>query len=161
MWVWYEDLNAPIPTPFGLIKPAGAGAAPRPAGAAPALPEMPAGIPGMPGMPSGVPGTPGAAATIPKATDFIRGKVKADQTSVGLKPGGSVQVTFTNSAAGPMSLEVVAKPDGVTVKPESAALNAGEKQVLTLQAAKGGKSGVIHVRIDPTGEIVPIQVEVK
>jgi hypothetical protein len=172
LWVWYEDLNAPIATPFGVIHPAGAGATPRPAGAAPVLPGIPGGMPGMPGMPAGMPGMPAgmpsglppapvAASTTPQAADFIRGKVKADQTSVGLKHGGSSQVTFTNSASEPMSLQVVAKPDGVTVKPESAALNAGGKQVLTLHAAKGAKAGVIQVRIDPTGEIVPIQVAVK
>jgi len=151
VWMWYEDQNAPMRTPFGLINPSpngGRGVAPPPPG-----------VPGMPGMP-GMPGA-GASAGMPNLESILGNKVKADQTSVTLTPGRSAQLTFTNEALGAMNLKVAAKPAGVTVDPESAELGPNGKQVLTLKAGKGAKAGVIHVRVEPSGEIIAIKVEVK
>ena len=65
-------------------------------------------------MPPGLSGPPANLAAL------IANKVKADQTSVTLKPGGSAQVTFANSALGPMTLKVDTTPPGVTADPPSA-----------------------------------------
>ena len=87
LWVWYEDQSAPIRLPWGDITPApDAKAADGPAA--------------PPAMPPGISGGPANLAAL------IGNKVKADQTSVTLKSGGSAQVTFANSALGPMTLRV-------------------------------------------------------
>jgi hypothetical protein len=142
LWVWYQDQSAPIRLPWGTITP-------EPASQTAGAPAAP------PAMPPGVSGPPANLAAL------IGNKVKADQTSVTLKSGGSAQVTFANSALGPMTLKVDSKPAGVTVEPESADVAANGKQTLTLSAAKDAKAGVVRVRIEQTGEIIPLAVEVK
>jgi hypothetical protein len=142
LWVWYEDQSAPIRLPWGDITPA----PDAKAADGPAAPHA---------MPPGISGGPANLAAL------IGNKVKADQTSVTLKSGGSAQVTFANSALGPMTLKVDAKPTGVTVEPLSSDVTPNGKQTLTLRAAKGANAGVVRVRIEQTGEIIPIAVEIK
>ena len=159
-WMWYEDPNAGVRTPFGMMQ-----GGVRPPGAAPgapgALPMPPGGMPGgIPGM--GMPGTgiPGAASgggiVIPETIDFV----KADKTSVAVKPGQPGEVTLSNTAIGPMKVAVTAKPEGITAKPESFELSPNGKTTVTVTAGDAAKGGVIQFRIEPTSQTISVQVDV-
>jgi hypothetical protein len=67
---------------------------------------------------------------------------------------------LVSSAPGMMRFVVESKPIGVTVKPESGDLKAGEKTVLKIEAGKNAAPGTLNVRIDPTGTIIPIRVAI-
>ena len=123
------------------------------------LRQTPVGITMNPGtaMPGGLPGLP----SIPTTADFALNKVKADKGSVTLKPGESAEVTFSNSAAGTMTISLEAKAAGIEVAPEHLGLKQGEKAAITLKALKDAKSVVLQFRVDQTAEIIPIRVAVE
>jgi len=86
--------------------------------------------------------------------------VKADKQSVALKPGQSGQVSITNTAAGVMTLAIETPLPGVEAKLDQAELKIGGRAVLTLRAERAA-TGVVTLKVQQTGETIPITVEVK
>jgi hypothetical protein len=130
-WYWYVDPDQLSLTPFGKMKPGS-------------------------GIASGKP-------VIPKPEDmnFIFNLVKADKAAVSLAPGGTEQVTISNTAQGPMSLSLSGAPPGVEVKLDRMDLSAGEKAVLSLRAGADAKPGVLSVRVEQTNQVIPISISIK
>jgi hypothetical protein len=130
-WYWYVDQATLHQTPFGGAK------------------DGPASTP-----------TPIA---IPKAEDmvYIFTLVKADKQAVNLKPGETEKVTITNSAKGAMVISLSGKIEGVQMSLDRQNLQAGEQAVLTIKAESQAKSGGLAVQVSPTGQTIPIQVNVK
>jgi hypothetical protein len=136
-WYWYVDQDALRQTPFGKMTPG-----PYPKGAAPAT-AMPPSIPNLEQM-----------------EKLFSQQVKVDKTSVTLKPGESEQVTITNGAKGPITVELMGKIPGVDVKLDEMNIPAGEKAVLTLRAGAAAKPGVLSVLVEQTNQVFSIQVNV-
>jgi hypothetical protein len=129
-WYWYVDQEAMRNTPFGKMTP------------------------GPPGTSGGLP------AAMPDNADFVMKLVKADKESVTLKPGQSDTVTIRNGAPGIMDISVEGKIPGIEAKLDHGNLKVGDQAVLTLLAGDGAKSGVINVKVEQTGQVIPIQVSV-
>ena len=140
-WYWYVDQSALRRTPFGEMK-----AGPPVAGGA-AAPS--------PSLPTSIPDSPETAAAL------FMNKVRSDKSSVNLKAGQTEEVTFTNSAPGPMTLSIPVPLKGVETKFDPAEMKTGEKAVLVLKAGEGAKSGVLKVKVEQTGEMISIQVAVQ
>jgi hypothetical protein len=132
-WYWYVDPESLRVTPFGKMNPGSAQES-----ASPSIPVIPTTVP-----------------------DFIYKQVKADKTSVALKPGESDRVTITNSAPGAMNISLMGSLPGVEVKLDRTVLNAGEKAVLTVQAGHDAKSGVLSIQVEQTNQVIPIQVAIR
>jgi hypothetical protein len=133
-WYWYMDLEALRETPFGKMSPG----------------------------PDRAPGTLPAPGAVPTTTpDWILNEVKLDKQSVSLRAGESEEVAVTNGAPGPMSISVAGKVPGIDVKFDRTDLKAGEKALLTLRAGNDARSGVLSIRVEQTGEMLPIQITVK
>lgn len=130
-WYWYVDQEALRKTPFGK------------------------GTPGPPGASGGLP------AAIPDNADFVMSLVKADKDSVSLKPGQSEKVTIRNGAPGIMDISLVGTIPGVEAKLDHANLKVGDQAVLTLQAGDGAKSGLVSIKVEQTGQVIPITVSVQ
>lgn len=108
--------------------------------------------------PTATAGTP----VMPKISlDVALGKVKADKQAVNLKPGETEQVTITNDAPGPMKLALENSLPGIEAKFDRVDLNTNDKALLTLRAGKGATGGVLGISIQPTGEVLRIEVSVK
>ena len=138
-WYWYVDQSALRQTPFGVMTP-GAG------------PAAPSGAVTPPPMPSG--------ADIDALVNRFMSQVKADKQAVALKVGESAQVTITNSAGGAMTLSLSVNAFGVEAKLDRTELKGGDKAILTLRAGEQAKPGVVTVRVEPTAQIIPIQITV-
>lgn len=130
-WYWYVDQEGLRNTPFGRMTP------------------------GPRGTSGGLP------AAIPENADFVMTLVKADKDSVTLKPGESETVTIRNGAPGIMDISVEGKIPGVEAKLDHGNLKVGDQAVLTLQAGDGAKSGVVSIKVEQTGQVIPIQVSVQ
>ncbi len=131
-WYWWVDPEALRETPWGRMTP-GPGVRPT-SSAFPAIPDS--------------------------AEPFLH-QVKADKQSVRLKPGRSEQVTITNTAPGPMTVSLAGAPPGIVAKLDRGEMKIGDKAVLTLNANENAKSGLLNLRVEQTGELIPIQVEVQ
>lgn len=141
-WFWYIDQSSMM-SPAGVTsKRSPKSAAPPPGGAAAAT----AGV---------------SLDNIPKTVDFALNKVKPDKDSITIAPGGTAEITITNGSMGYAKLLGPNAPAGVEGKLDRVELQAGQKAVLTLHATKDAKSGVLYLTVMPTGETVPIRVEVK
>jgi hypothetical protein len=130
-WYWYVDQEALRTTPFGKMTP------------------------GLPGASGGLP------AAIPDNADFVMTLVKADKDSVSLKPGQPETVTIRNGAPGIMDISLEGKIPGVEAKLDHGNLKVGDQAVLTLQAGDGAKSGLVSIKVEQTGQVIPIQVSVQ
>jgi hypothetical protein len=130
-WYWYVDMESLRDSPFGKMTP----------GATPASAPVPS--------------------VIPSSVDFVLNKVQTDRQSVALKPGGSAEVAIANTAPGIMMLSVSPGAPGVAAELSKPNLNAGERGVLTLKAGQNARSGQVIIMIQPTGESIPIQVNVE
>jgi hypothetical protein len=130
-WYWYVDQEALRTTPFGKMTP------------------------GPPGTAGGFP------AAMPDNADFVMTLVKADKDSVSLKPGQSETVTIRNGAPGIMDIAVAGTIPGVEAKLDHANLKVGDQAVLTLQAGDGARSGLLNIKVEQTGQVIPIQVSVQ
>ena len=139
LWYWYVDQSKLADTPFGRMK------------AGPPLP---------PGQ-KVTDAFGGAAPLIPDKPDAFLNKVLADRTKVALKTRSTGQVTLTNTAPGVMFVSVANKLGGIQATFSASSIKAGEKSVLTLKASEGAKSGTLNIRIEPTGEILPIEISVQ
>lgn len=132
-WFWYVDMQELAKTPFGKMTPG-------PGGAVGSLP-----------------------AVIPDNADFVMKLVRADKGSVSLKPGQSESVTISNGAPGIMDVAVSETVPGVEAKLDHSKLAVGDKAVLTLRAGDGAINiaGAVSIKVEQTGQIIPIQVLVK
>jgi hypothetical protein len=133
LWFWYIEKSTLLVTPFGTRNEADL---------------------------KGMLGPPPSAANIPTTPDFAMNKIKADKTSIALKPGESADVSFSNSATGFMSVSVYTRTPGIEVKPERADVKPGGKATFTLKAVGGAASSVVSLRVDQTGELIPIQIKI-
>ena len=138
-WYWYVDPDTLRETPFGKIAAAPTGtaanspeAASRPAVKVPTLADM----------------------------NFIFTQVKADKQQVNVKPGESQEVTFSNTAPGPMNITLVGKIPGISFQLDRTEMKAGEKAVLTVRATDEAKAGTISVQVEQTNQVIPIQVNI-
>jgi hypothetical protein len=145
VWYWYVDQNALRQTPFGVMNPG----PPAPSGAmSPGPPQFGATTP--PPMPSGV--------DVQGLLNRLKSQAKADKQTVALKVGESGQVTIANSAEGVVTLSLNVDAPGVDAKLDRTELKAGEKAILTLRAGEQAKPGLVNVRVEQSGQIIPIQV---
>jgi hypothetical protein len=145
-WYWWVDPNAPQPTPFGMINmmKAMTGAAGAGATAAP---------------PASVPSLPSSAVLTSPAVALH--KVAVDRQSIVLRTGESGEVTFTNSALGPMSVSLSGvPPDGFQVTPTHADMQKDGKATITVKALEGAKAVALHFQVMPTGEDIAVQVSI-
>jgi len=128
-WMWYVDKDAMLMTPFGKVS-----LAPRTGEAA----STPA--PGAPQPP-----------TIPASVDQFFALIKADKTSLVLKPGASGQVVISNGTPGVTILEIASQVPGMEAKLDTAAVPAGGKAVLTLTHMLGSEPALDECRGEPAG----------
>jgi hypothetical protein len=132
-WYWYVDQDALLNTPWGRMRPG-----PSPENGAPAPPPL----------------------AIPTSADFVYKLIRLDKTAVQLRAGESAEVTVTNGAPGPMTISVPAALPGLEAKLDKSTLPAGGKATLTLRASEGAKSGVLHVQVEPTMQLLPLQITI-
>ncbi len=135
-WYWYVDPDDLRNTPWGHMTP---GPNPSPNGAAPGLPPLPTA----------------------KDMEFIFQQVKADKTAVTLKAGGSEEVTISNGAKGPMTVNLAGVPPGVEAKLDRETIGAGEKAILTLRAGANARPGVVSLRVQQTNHLIQIQTAIQ
>jgi hypothetical protein len=83
-----------------------------------------------------------------------------DRQAVSLKTGQTELVTIANGTAGDVSISLEGQIAGVEAKLDRTVLKAGEKAVLSVLAGRGANSGVLTIRVEKTGEVLPIQVTV-
>jgi len=133
-WVWYVDQDARLNTPFGRMTPG----AMRADGATPPPPSI---------------------ANMPSAETLLK-QVQLDKDAVRLKVGETAEVTVANGAPGPISLSLSAAVPGIQAKLDKTSIPAGGKATVTLRAAKGAKSGVLNVQVEPTMQLLPIQIAI-
>ena len=98
---------------------------------------------------------------IPASFNELFSQVKADKSAVSLKPGASDQVVISNGMVGPINVTVDGKIDGIQAAFDHSEIKPGEKGTMTIKAADGAKPGELTVRIQQTGQKIPIQVVVK
>jgi hypothetical protein len=132
-WYWYLDTAMRNASPMGEMKPG----PPRAADAPPAMPVIAA------------------------STEELFAQVKADKAAVGVKPGSPDQIVISNGMVGPINLSVQGKIEGIEAAFDRAEIKPGEKATLTVKAANGAKDGVLSVRVQQTGQTIPIQVVLK
>ena len=133
-WYWYVDQDALLNTPWGRMKP---GAFPERGAAAP--PSLP---------------------IIPTSADFLAHQIQLDKTAVSLKAGESAEVTIANGMSGPVMLSVPDAMPGLEAKLDKGTLQGRGKATLTLRAAKGAKSGVLNIQVEPTMQRLPLQITI-
>lgn len=129
-WFWYVDQEALHQTPFGRMK---AGPGPR---------------------------TGTLPASIPDSADFVSKLVKADKETVELKPGVAEKVILTNSAPGNMDLVIEGAIPGVEATLDHPQMKIGDQAVLTLKGGDNPQAGLLSIRVQQTGLVIPIQVVV-
>ena len=129
-WCWYVDQDELRNSPFGKMT----------AGTTPSSAPVPT--------------------SIPTNYDFVLNQVKADKEEIALKAGQTGQVTIANAAPGTMHLTLVGQVPGVEAKLESGEVAAGGKVALKLQAGKNAGSGLLVIRVEQTGETIPVRVKV-
>ena len=136
-WVWYVDRERLSHTPWGIMK--GESSSGDKAGAP------------MPPMPN--------------AADMagMLQQVKVDRSEVALEEGKAGQVTFSNGAAGAITLSFLGPPPaGIEAKFDHTELKAGEQAVLSLRATGTPKTkATLQVRVDPTNQVIPIQISAR
>ena len=133
-WCWYVDQDALRNTPWGRMTP----------GASPAKGAAP----------------PPSLASIPTSADFLYKQIQLDKTAVSLRAGESAEVTIVNGAPGPVVVSVPAALPGLEAKLDKSTLPAGGKATLALRAAKGARSGVLNVQVEPTMQLLRLQVTI-
>jgi hypothetical protein len=60
-----------------------------------------------------------------------------------------------------MDISLEGKIPGVEAKLDHGNLKVGDQAVLTLQAGDGAKSGLVSIKVEQTGQVIPIQVSVQ
>lgn len=133
-WYWYLSKAMQHASPFGEMKP---------------------GPPSLDGAPP--PLMPNIAGSI----EELYAQVKADKSTVSVKPGSSDQVAITNGMTGPITLTLQGKLDGIQAAFDHAEIKPGEKATLTVKAAEGAKAGVLNVYVQQTRQTIPVEVVLK
>jgi hypothetical protein len=178
-WCWYLDPAMDGKMPWGTMPNLTAGTPMAPGAVLPMI-NMPPGTPAPP-VPPGFGGPPTAstmdptmiaalkaAAHVP-VTDASFGPVpeealnhvKLESASVSLKPGGEAKIKISNDSADARALLLVGQVPGVESKLEAPSIDGGKSTNLTLKASDQAKSGTIQLVVATTGELLPIQVNVK
>jgi len=140
LWCWTVDQDV-IQTPFGEMRRPRTAQAGASSGATPDL-------------------------TVPSVADMTR-TVAADKSEVELGERKTDQVVFRNSLPGPIKLSLDApQTPGLEVKLDrpDVAPNGTARVVLTYDPAAGGaREGtvVVNVVVQPTQQVIPIQVKLK
>ena len=140
-WYWYVDQKELRNSPFGAMVP---------------------GPPAKPGQGAvGLPPNGGSMPDINMSADFLFKQVKVDKEEVQLSGGDSADVNIANSAPGNMDISVAGTPDGVEAKLGKSTLQSSEKTVLTIKASPQARPGTVQIRVEQTGQIIPIQIKLK
>lgn len=132
-WYWYVAPEELNMTPFGRMS--GGPGTGNPLGAPPAMPQNPA---------------------------TLLTLVKADRSSVNLKPGAREEITISNGMPGAITLKFDHPPlPGLAVTADRLELKAGEKSVVTFEWKGEPDRGpvTVTVQVQPTGQTLPIQVQ--
>ena len=133
-WYWYVDQEGPYMTPAG---------------------KMTSGpFPGKGGAP------PPSLASIPTSADFLYKQIQLDKSAVSLRVGETAEVIIANGAPGPVVLSEAAALPGLEARLDKGTLPAGGKATLTLRAAKGAKSGVLEIQVEPTMQRLAVHVTI-
>jgi hypothetical protein len=137
-WYWYVDQKELRATPFGTM------------------------VPG-PSLQPGQSGPPPAAnlPNINMSADFLFKQVQVNKEELEIGAGDSTEVTVANTAPGTMDLVVFTAPDGIDARLDKSSLASNQKTALKIKTSIDAKSGVIQIRVDETGQIIPIQIKVK
>ena len=135
-WQWYV-IQTETMTPVGIVKKNDTGVSAAPAASAGNLPK-----------------------DIPNTVDFALGRVGMDRKAVLLNQDKPEKITIINASQGEVTLFMPTQL-GLDLKLEPARLNAGEKATLIIKATHESRPGTIYIQLIPTGELLPIQVEMK
>jgi hypothetical protein len=100
-------------------------------------------------------------ATFGPVSEEALNHVKLDSTSVSLKAGGEAKIKISNESPDTRALMVLGQLTGIEYKLEAASIDGGKSTNLTFKAAAGAQSGTIQLVVATTGEMLPIQVNVK
>ena len=103
---------------------------------------------------------PPSLASIPTSADFLYKLIRLDKPAVSLRAGESAEVTIASGAPGPVVLSVPAALPGLEATLDKSTLPGGGKATLTLRAAKGAKSGVLNVQVEPTMQVLPVRITI-
>jgi hypothetical protein len=179
-WCWYVDPAMDTKMPWGTLPTMTMGTPTAPGAILPMM-DPPAGGRQAPPVPPEFGGPPStstldpamvaalkAAAHVP-VTDATFGPVseeslnhvKLDSASVTLAAGGEAKIKISNDSADARALMVLGQVPGVEYKLEAASIDGGKSTNLTFKAGEGAKSGTIQLVVATTGEMLPIQVNVK
>jgi hypothetical protein len=141
-WYWWVDPNAQRPSPFGMMGSL--------------MAAMGAASPASP--PPAIPATADLA-----SPNIALHKVKADREKLSLKAGESADITFSNTALGPMSVALYggAAPEGIEVTPTHADLQQNGKAAITVKIHDGAPSTVLLFQVMPTQEAISVKVVVR
>lgn len=137
-WFWYVDQKEVRNTPFGVMTPGPAIRAVQPGASA-----------------------AGGAAGLDMTTDFLFKQVRFEKTEVELWAGDSAEVLIANSAPGNMDLSVFSAPEGIDARLASATVKSNEKTSLKIKTSRDARPGKIEIRVDQTGQIIPLQIKFK
>jgi hypothetical protein len=178
-WCWYVDPEMDGKMPWGTLPNFTAGT-PMPPGAVLPMVTMPPGA-AAPPVPSSFGGAaqpsamdptmiaalkaaahvPVTDATFGPVSEEALNHVKLDSTSVSLKAGGEAKIKISNESPDARALMVLGQLTGIEYKLEAASIDGGKSTNLTFKAAAGAQSGTIQLVVATTGEMLPIQVNVK
>jgi len=138
-WMWYVDQQALRDTPFGHMTPG----------------------PARPGQPPATPPPVANLANMNMSADFLFKQVKANKDEVTLAAGESAEVLVVNSAPGIMDVIVQGAPQGIEAKLEKTSLQSNETAALRIKAGPEARPGAVNIRVEQTGQLIPIQVKLK
>ena len=137
-WFWHVDTEALRDTPFGHMTPG----PPAKAGqTGPVLPTNPA--------------------ALNVTVDLLLKQVKVNKEEIEIWPGDSTEVTVANTAPGTLNLLLPSMPDGVEAVLEKTSLNANESTTLKIKTTKDVRPGTLELRVEQTGQLIPIQIKLK
>jgi hypothetical protein len=178
-WCWYVDPEMDTKMPWATMPSFTAGT-PMPPGAMLPMVTAPPGT-AAPPVPPGFGGTaqppamdptmvaalkaashvPVTDATFGPVAEEALNHVKLDSSSVTVKPGGEAKIKISNESADARALMVLGQLPGIEYKLESPSIDGGKSTNLTFKASDAAKSGTIQLVVATTGEMLPIQVNVK
>ncbi|MGP8246638.1 MAG: hypothetical protein ACLQVN_19225 [Bryobacteraceae bacterium] len=133
-WYWYVDKDRMNDSPFGHMTPGP--------------------YPDQTGKPATLP-------TIATSVQQFYSMVKADKNEVKLAPGGSAEVTISNSSPGPVTLAARSTTPGIEVHIDQAQIKASDRAVVTIHAGDGATSGSVEVRVLPIGQVITVKTTVQ
>ncbi|HJZ95679.1 MAG TPA: hypothetical protein VKE70_04190 [Candidatus Solibacter sp.] len=137
-WYWYVDQKELRNTPFGPMTPG-------------------------PPAKTGQSGPPPAAnlPNINMSADFLFKQVQVNKEELEIGAGDSAEVTFANTAPGTMDLVVFTAPDGIDARLDKSSLASNQKTALKIKTSIDAKPGVLQIRVEQTGQLIPIQIKLR